>query len=125
AAGCEAPQSSIESTTANKQPMIDRNMERAYSSLIIHPMPRKYSLHSEMKLCGSCKGRLVAGGHCAPAADRGWMTGKPEVTFSRFQADSDDVVQKTGSGRLHERIAKGNREADILSETDPIGRHGR
>src|SRR5580658_3286174 len=30
--------------------------------------------------------------------DSGRLTGKPEVTCSRFQADSDDVVQKSLSG---------------------------
>jgi hypothetical protein len=29
---------------------------------------------------GSGKDRLVAGGHCAPAADRGWMTGYSYLT---------------------------------------------
>ena len=34
----------------------------------------------------------------APSRDCARVTGKPEVTFSRLQTDSDDVVQKSASG---------------------------
>jgi hypothetical protein len=34
------------------------------------------------------------------------LTGKPEVTFSRFQADPDDVVQKSAWGKLNRLTQK-------------------